>query len=28
MTTHYFEVSDEEDLKKTGFGKDSEHQNP
>ena len=28
MTTLYFEVSDEDDLRKTGFSKDGKHQNP
>ncbi len=27
MTTLYFEVSDEDDLRKTGFSKDGKHQN-
>ena len=28
MTTLYFEASDEDDLRKTGFSKDGKHQNP
>lgn len=28
MTTIYFEASDEDDLRKTGFSKDGKHQNP
>ncbi len=28
MTTLYFESSDEDDLRKTGFSKDGKHQNP
>lgn len=28
MTTLYFEASDEDDLRKTGFSKDGRHQNP
>ncbi len=28
MTTLYFETSDEDDLRKTGFSKDGKHQNP
>lgn len=28
MTTIYFETSDEDDLRKTGFSKDGKHQNP
>lgn len=28
MTTVYFEASDEDDLRKTGFSKDGKHQNP
>jgi transposase len=28
MTTLYFEVSDEDDLRKTGFSKDGKHSNP
>lgn len=28
MTTLYFEASDEDDLRKTGFSKDRKHQNP
>ncbi len=28
MTTLYFESSDEDDLRKTGFSKDDKHQNP
>lgn len=28
MTTMYFEASDEDDLRKTGFSKDGKHQNP
>lgn len=28
MTTLYFEASDEDDLRKTGFNKDGKHQNP
>ena len=28
MTTIYFEASDEDDLRKTGFSKDGRHQNP
>ena len=28
MTTLYFEASDEDDLRKTGFSKDGNHQNP
>ena len=28
MTTLYFEASDEDDLRKTGFSKDGKHMNP
>jgi hypothetical protein len=28
MTTLYFEASDEDDLRKTGFSKDGKHQHP
>ena len=28
MTTLYFQSSDEDDLRKTGFSKDGKHQNP
>ncbi len=28
MTTLYFEASDEDDLRKTGFSKDGKHSNP
>ena len=28
MTTLYFEASDEDDLRKTGFNKDGKHSNP
>jgi transposase len=28
MTTLYFEASDEDDLRKTGFSKDGKHENP